>query len=64
MTDLSLNGRTVSNILGLANTLLGGGANGYTIADVGALVGDLNVAFSVGGVSTFAQQHLFNGACP
>jgi len=64
MTDTSLNNRTVSDVLGLANTLLGGGSNGYQIADITDLVTSLNNAFVDGVPSSFAAAHIRNGSCP
>jgi hypothetical protein len=64
MADTSLNGMSVSSVLAIANTLLGGGSNGYTIAAISTLASDLNGAFSGGTPSTFAQDHLYVGACP
>ena len=63
MSPSSLNGTTVSGFLGLVNTLLGGGSNGYTIAELAPILSDLNSAFDGGAASTFAQDHLVNGAC-
>ena len=60
----SLNGTSVSSFLGLVNTLLGGGSNGYTIADLAPILVALNDAFEGGAPSTFAQDHLVSGACP
>ena len=63
MSDASLNGRSVTDVMSLANTLLGGGTNGYTIAAIIELGVLLNAAF-VGGVpSDFAQEHLFAEPC-
>ncbi|MFO7690588.1 MAG: hypothetical protein R6W83_08560, partial [Cryobacterium sp.] len=59
-----LNGTSVRDFFGLANTLLGGGTNGYAIADIAPLTVELNSSFGGGGVSTFAQNHLVNGPCP
>jgi len=64
MTDASLNDRTVSEVLGLANTLLGGGSNGYTIVALTDLATLLNNSFLDGSPSTFAVEHLVNGSCP
>ena len=55
---------TVRELLAIANTALGGGSTPYTIADLNTLTQNLNVAFSGGEPSVFAQAHLFNGACP
>lgn len=60
----SLDGTTVNGLLALANTLLGGGSNGYSITDILTLVVDVNNAFTDGAPSTFAQDHLVNGSCP
>lgn len=43
--------------------LLGGGSNGYSIAELVPLTVKLNRSFA-GGVSTFAQDRLVNGSCP
>jgi len=64
MTDGSLDGRSVREVLGLANTLLGGGSNGYAISAMNLVVLELTAAFSGGVPSAFAQDHLFAGACP
>ncbi len=58
-----LNDRTVREILAMANTALGGGAAGVTIAELNSLLVELNAAFLGGSVSTFAQNHLVNGPC-
>jgi hypothetical protein len=60
-----LSGLTVRQALDAANTALGAGPTPYAISDLDALVAELNGSFGGGnGVSTFAQQHLLNGACP
>ncbi len=64
MSDASLNNKTVNEVMGIANTLLGGGSNGYGIVAIADLVGDLNISFIDGVPSTFAQEHLVNGPCP
>jgi hypothetical protein len=64
MSPESLSGTSVASFLGLANTLLGGGSNGYAISEVAAIADSLNTAFANGVVSTFAQDNLVNGACP
>ena len=64
MADTTLDGLSVRQVLAIANTLLGGGSNGYSLANVAALAGSLNTSFGGGTVTTFAQQHLVNGACP
>jgi hypothetical protein len=60
----TLNGLTVRDFLALENTLLGGGSNGYTIADLALIIVPLNASFAAGTADTFAQTHLFPGACP
>lgn len=60
-TGTSLDGQTVDQILAAAETALGGGAlpAGYTIANLNALVTDLNEAFDNGTVVTlWASTHL------
>jgi hypothetical protein len=60
----SLNGMTVRNLSALANTLLGGGSNGYTIDDITEVAGQLGEAFLNGVPNPFAQDHIVNGPCP
>ena len=64
MTDASLNGTSVTGVMGLANALLGGGTNAYTIPAITDLVVRLNNAFVDGTPSAFAQDHLVAGPCP
>jgi CSLREA domain-containing protein len=64
MSDATLNGKTVNDVLAIVNTLLGGGSNGYTIADINAILAQLNAAFTDGTPTQWAQQHLFVGSCP
>ena len=64
LSTMSLNGTTVSGFLALANTLLGGGSNGYSITELTPIAAELNNAFTTGAPSTWAQDHLVNGACP
>lgn len=64
VTPASLDGTTVSSVLAIANTLLGGGSAGVTIAELAPIVIELNSAFNEGSPSTWAQDHLFNGPCP
>ena len=54
----AFDGLTVRQFLGDVNSLLGGGATTFSIADLGSTVGDLNASFSVGTPSAFAQTHL------
>jgi hypothetical protein len=63
-TTAGLDGSTVRAFAGVANTALGGGSTGYTIADLDGLADELAAAFNDGTVTTFAQAHLVNGACP
>ena len=58
------NNQTVNQILAAANTTLGGNSSGFSAAALNALISDLNGAFVGGGLSTFAQTSLVNGACP
>ena len=61
MSGTSLDGLTVSQILAVAETALGGGAlpADYTIANLNALVTNLNEAFDNGTVVTlWASAHL------
>ena len=52
-----VNGLTVRQVLAQANTLLGGGASGYSIADANSLVMNLNTSFDQE-PSEFAQNYL------
>jgi len=53
-----LNGLTVRQFLGDTNILLGGGTSVLTIADLGALVGEVNGSFFEGTPDQFSQDHL------
>jgi hypothetical protein len=54
-----LNGMTVRQFLGTANTALGGTSTGYSLADLDAYAADLNASFENGTtVSAFAHDHL------
>jgi hypothetical protein len=54
-----LNGMTVRQFLGTANTALGGTSTGYSTADLDAYAADLNASFENGAtVSAFAHDHL------
>ena len=64
LAQTGLNGTTVRQFLATANTALGGGATPYSINELYLIATQLNAAFSDGSVSLFAQDHLFNGACP
>ncbi|MDD1654638.1 MAG: hypothetical protein LUO91_02890 [Methanomicrobiales archaeon] len=56
----SLDGKTVQEILDVANSVLGGGTlpAGYTVSDLNDLVTHLNEAFDNGLTSGWAEQHL------
>jgi hypothetical protein len=59
LTDL--NGLTVRQLLGMANTLLSGGTATYTIADITVIAVELIDAFFNSTPSAWAQQHLKRG---
>lgn len=63
-TDASLNGQSVTDVLGIANVLLGGGSNGFAITPINDLEADLNRSFLNGTPNQFAQDYLVPGACP
>jgi hypothetical protein len=54
----ALNGLTVSQFLGDANTCLGGGACIYSLGVLDTVTADLNLSFDGGSVSAFAQTNL------
>jgi hypothetical protein len=54
----ALNGLTVSQFLGDANSCLGGGACIYSLGVLDTITADLNVSFDGGTVSAFAQTNL------
>ena len=58
MSDASLNGLSVRQVLAISDTLLGGGTNGYSLLNVAALAASLNTSFGGGTVTSFAQDHL------
>ncbi len=60
----AFNGMTVRQFEAAVETMLGGGAQIDTLPDLNGTVAALDGAFGAGLVSTFAQQHLVNGACP
>ena len=60
----SLDGSTIRQLRDVMDTALGGGTTAYTIPDLSALLMNVNAAFEGGFVSTFAQDHVVNGACP
>jgi hypothetical protein len=53
-----LNGLTVQQFLGLTNSLLGGGAEPYTVAQIDPIAIDLSISFLNGDPSDFAQENL------
>jgi len=59
-TGTSLDGKTVTEILGIANTALGGGSlpSGYTYSSLNNLVDNLNKAFDSCTPASWAQEHL------
>ena len=57
-------GTSVRSFLAIANTALGGGSTGYMIADLDAIAEALQVSFSGGTPSVFAEANVFAGACP
>jgi hypothetical protein len=59
-----VNGMSVRDFLAVANTLLGGGSNGYDISDIGPLTVLVDTSFNGGAATSFAQAHLINGNCP
>jgi len=54
----------VRAFLDVVNTALGGGGTPYPILNLSLLTQDIDAAFLDGAPSSFAQDHLFNGACP
>ncbi len=58
LTTASLNGLTVRQFLGLANTALGGGSLPYSYDDLSLLTAFLDGSFDQGFVTQFAQDHL------
>ena len=60
----NFNGMTVSQVLAQLNQALGGGATPYSHDDLDNVANELTQSFESGAPSTFAQQHLVNGACP
>ncbi len=54
----ALNGLTVSQLLGLADRVLGGNSSPLPLLDLHLLVQDLNSSFLSGAVSPWAEEHL------
>ncbi len=63
-TQTPLNGQNVRAIQAEANTILGGGTAPVSLQDMFTVINNIDMSFNGGPVSTFAQQSLFNGACP
>jgi len=64
LTDTpGLNGSTIRGLQPVVNASLGGDPTPYTIADLSALLMQVNGAFEGGFPTTWAQDHLVNGAC-
>lgn len=63
-TIAGLNGTTVRQFLSISQTLLGGGTAAFAIADIDPIMQQVNAAFTTGAATSFAQDHLVNGACP
>lgn len=61
---MGLDGSTVSDFLGNANAVVAGSSSSLTPAAATTLAAQINNAFTDGFPSTFAQEHLVNGACP
>lgn len=59
-----LSGMTVRQFLATANSVLGAASTTYSALDVDSIATQLTVSFGGGTPSTWAQEHLFNGACP
>ncbi len=55
---------SVAALLAIANNLLGGGSSAFGLGDIALVTAQVNAAFIGGTPTTFAQEHLFNGACP
>jgi hypothetical protein len=65
LTDTpGLNNSTIRQLQTVVNAALGGDPTPYSIADLSALLMQVNGAFEGGFVNTFAQDHVFSTACP
>jgi hypothetical protein len=62
-TGTSLDGMTISQILAIANSVLGGGAlpSGFTVSDLNDLITDLNESFDNCNPDGWAQEHICRG---
>ena len=59
-----LDGKTIRQLLSIAEDLLGGASSPFRISDIDSIVAQVTGGFEDGTVSSFAQQHIVNGACP
>jgi hypothetical protein len=59
-----LDGKSVRQLLSIAEDLLGGTASPFQISDVDPVVSLVTGAFEDGSPTAFAQQHIVNGPCP
>ncbi|MEO8698550.1 MAG: hypothetical protein ABI867_00870 [Kofleriaceae bacterium] len=59
-----LNDSTIRQLQAVVNPSLGGDPTPYSIADLSALLMQVNAAFEGGFASTWAQDHVYNGTCP
>jgi hypothetical protein len=60
----ALNGLTVRQLLGIAETVLGGGSAITNVSQTTTITSFVNFSFNGGSPSTFAQDNLVTGACP
>jgi len=63
-TTTDLNNQTVRQVLDTLDTALAGAPTADAIVDLDAIARELAGSFFTGTPSTFAQDHLVNGACP
>ena len=63
-TEAAVNGADINELLGLANTALGGGPTPLGYSELSGLIAQLNVAFGGGSVGQFARDHVAVGSCP
>ena len=60
-----LNNMTVRQFEALGETMLGGGTTAFSIVDVDAVMESVDLSFSLGAATSFAQANLVNApACP
>ena len=60
----AVNGMSVRQVLATANTVLGGGSAAIDPDEAAAIASLINNSFESGNASSFAQDHLVDGACP